>query len=84
MKAADFNKYHLLPVPSTGTRARCPNCKKRLKVALNRSEDEQKLSDLLHSKRHFRGEIVSWRYTGYGHFCSLRCGTQWANNMIDR
>ena len=61
--------------PPVSERPKCENCAKPLRPSWQNTI-------CFESKT----EAKQWTgaYDSYGHFCTLRCGTQYANEMIDR
>lgn len=58
-------------LPPVAKRPKCPQCQRRLKV-----EADVKYTPDGHN---YTG---TYSYRSYGHFCTLRCGTKYANRVI--
>lgn len=57
-------------VPETYNRPVCANCGKP--------------RDVMVHERDSAGIAVKWYYKGYGHFCTLRCASRYANRIVEQ
>lgn len=76
------------PPPPVEKRPRCPRCGKRLIPDMTGAEyirDSGTFNEETNKREGDRYTPASWtgEYKGYGHFCTLRCGTAYANAIID-
>lgn len=83
MKSQDYRKLKAPPIPIVSRRHTCQWCQKPMPVCINYANDEGRHYAIVTRLEYNKGEIVSWRYSGYGHFCTLRCATSFANDYID-
>lgn len=85
MKAIEFRQIKQLPIPKIEHREKCKGCDRPLTIFVQyESGDLQKAmeqSQLGH--RISKGKPINWRYASYGHFCTLTCGTRYANKILD-
>ena len=63
--------------PPVHQRPRCACCRKPLKPTINLKINWDDRSGDSDTKEWTGG------YSAYGHFCTLRCGVRWANEVID-
>lgn len=83
MKSQDYHKPKAPPIPAVYKRPTCQWCQKPMPISINYANDEGRMYSIINQLEYKKGDIVSWRYTGYGHFCTLRCATAFANDYID-
>lgn len=76
---ASIKKLAEVPIPAVKNRPVCPNCLKSRQVE-KAYTDPGNYRLWGANKPSFDG----WRYTGYGFFCQLRCGTEWANKTMSQ
>ena len=60
-------------------RPKCPGCGRRLKPTIYQTRDLSQRDGVNRQARYWSGH-----YDGYGAFCTLRCASAWANNVVQR
>lgn len=67
--------------PAIKLRPRCPGCDKTMGVWRTDQPLKKDASDW--EKQNHSGNPQTWKYRGYGYFCTLRCATDYANRIIE-
>lgn len=84
MNSAFKNEIHPGEAPPVKQRPICPACRNTLAVSLRYANDDLQFAHIVkHGVRMKRGKVTGWHFKSYGHFCSMRCATRFANRIVD-
>lgn len=80
---AHIRAEHEGEIPPVEQRPTCPYCEKPLRIRKD-CDTEMKYNneqEKMEFKKNYSGK---WRYDSYGFFCTLRCGCNYANNVMKK